>query len=198
MQVNDSWPRFLATNWVTGGLRGGPSARLDTNQRAKNWERLASHKFDVLVIGGGVTGSGAALDAATRGLSVALVEARDFASGTSSRSSSCSMADCGTWSSSISVSFARLFVNEELMLRESPTSGQARIISLPAFAPFLGASVRHRGYDALRQHGRGALRTSSSASHAWRRAAGRAGLKRSALAGAVVYYDAQADDAGTP
>ena len=62
-------------------------ARLDADQRAKAWERLGSTKFDVLVIGGGVTGAGAALDAATRGLSVALVEARDFASGTSSRSS---------------------------------------------------------------------------------------------------------------
>ena len=62
-------------------------SRLDTAQRARSWEKLASTKFDVLIIGGGVTGSGAALDAATRGLSVALVEARDFASGTSSRSS---------------------------------------------------------------------------------------------------------------
>ena len=41
----------------------------------------------MLVIGGGVTGAGAALDAASRGLKVALVEARDYASGTSSRSS---------------------------------------------------------------------------------------------------------------
>src|SRR4051812_50093122 len=60
---------------------------LDLTQRADSWERLGSRKFDVLVIGGGVTGAGTALDAATRGLSVALVEARDFASGTSSRSS---------------------------------------------------------------------------------------------------------------
>jgi glycerol-3-phosphate dehydrogenase len=48
---------------------------------------MGSDVFDVLVIGGGVTGCGAALDAATRGLSVALVEKRDFAAGTSSRSS---------------------------------------------------------------------------------------------------------------
>ena len=44
-------------------------------------------ELDVLVIGGGVVGAGCALDAATRGLTVGLVEARDFASGTSSRSS---------------------------------------------------------------------------------------------------------------
>jgi len=49
--------------------------------------QMASKEFDVLVIGGGVVGAGAALDAASRGLKVALVEARDLASGTSSRSS---------------------------------------------------------------------------------------------------------------
>jgi glycerol-3-phosphate dehydrogenase len=48
---------------------------------------MRDETFDVLIIGGGVTGAGAALDAASRGLSVALVEARDYASGTSSRSS---------------------------------------------------------------------------------------------------------------
>ena len=49
--------------------------------------RLATEAFDVLVIGGGVTGCGVALDAAARGLNTALVEAQDFASGTSSKSS---------------------------------------------------------------------------------------------------------------
>jgi glycerol-3-phosphate dehydrogenase len=57
----------------------------DTRERAL--ERCESESFDVLVVGGGVTGCGAALDAASRGLSVALVEKRDFAAGTSSRSS---------------------------------------------------------------------------------------------------------------
>ena len=47
----------------------------------------AAQPFDVVVIGGGGTGAGVALDAAVRGLTVALVEARDLASGTSSRSS---------------------------------------------------------------------------------------------------------------
>lgn len=48
--------------------------------------KLAERRFDVLVIGGGITGAGVALDAATRGLSVALIERGDFACGTSSRS----------------------------------------------------------------------------------------------------------------
>jgi glycerol-3-phosphate dehydrogenase len=60
---------------------------LGPQQRADALNRLADEQFDVLVIGAGVVGAGAALDAATRGLKVALVEARDFASGTSSRSS---------------------------------------------------------------------------------------------------------------
>ena len=55
--------------------------------RAANLTRMAEGLFDVLVIGGGITGAGVALDAAARGLSVALVEKDDFASGTSGRSS---------------------------------------------------------------------------------------------------------------
>jgi glycerol-3-phosphate dehydrogenase len=47
---------------------------------------LSNQKFDLLIIGGGITGCGIALDAALRGMSVALVEKSDFASGTSSRS----------------------------------------------------------------------------------------------------------------
>jgi glycerol-3-phosphate dehydrogenase len=54
--------------------------------REANIESLKKNNFDVLVIGGGATGTGAALDAATRGLKVALVERDDFSAGTSSRS----------------------------------------------------------------------------------------------------------------
>src|SRR5580698_5851895 len=55
--------------------------------RERALESLAAERFDVVVIGGGITGAGVALDAAARGYSVALVERADFASGTSSRSS---------------------------------------------------------------------------------------------------------------
>src|SRR3954467_7107019 len=49
-------------------------------------EQLSTQSFDVLIIGGGITGCGIALDAALRGMKVALIEKNDFASGTSSRS----------------------------------------------------------------------------------------------------------------
>ena len=55
--------------------------------RGRAIEILTQERFDVVVIGGGITGAGVALDAASRGYSVALVEKADFASGTSSRSS---------------------------------------------------------------------------------------------------------------
>ncbi|HEV2129891.1 MAG TPA: glycerol-3-phosphate dehydrogenase/oxidase [Longimicrobiaceae bacterium] len=55
--------------------------------RRLHWEALGREVFDLLVVGGGITGVGIALDAALRGLRVALVEAGDFAQGTSSRSS---------------------------------------------------------------------------------------------------------------
>jgi glycerol-3-phosphate dehydrogenase len=55
--------------------------------RRESLRRLGEEEFDLLVIGGGVTGCGVALEAAARGLSTALVEGRDFASGTSSKSS---------------------------------------------------------------------------------------------------------------
>jgi glycerol-3-phosphate dehydrogenase len=60
---------------------------LSARTRAANLERMRREVFDLAVIGGGITGAGVALDAASRGLTVALVEKRDFASGTSSRSS---------------------------------------------------------------------------------------------------------------
>jgi glycerol-3-phosphate dehydrogenase len=60
---------------------------LSPERRRADRARLADEVVDVLVIGGGVTGAGAALDAASRGLTVALLEARDWAAGTSSRSS---------------------------------------------------------------------------------------------------------------
>ncbi len=67
--------------------RLGPDDRLSPENRSAAIERFGAEEFDIVVIGGGATGAGTALDAASRGLSVALLEARDYAAGTSSRSS---------------------------------------------------------------------------------------------------------------
>ena len=66
-----------------------PASPLELSARTRdsNLQRMSQEHFDVAVIGGGITGAGVALDAATRGLNVALIEKSDFASGTSSRSS---------------------------------------------------------------------------------------------------------------
>ena len=63
------------------------SSKLSPSTRSDAIADLANDNFDILVIGGGINGVGIALDAASRGLNVALVEEKDFASGTSSRSS---------------------------------------------------------------------------------------------------------------
>jgi len=63
------------------------SSKLGPDERAAAVEALKTKELDILVIGGGIVGAGSALDAVTRGLSVGIVEARDWGSGTSSRSS---------------------------------------------------------------------------------------------------------------
>ena len=70
-------PRGLSAGAMTGPLE----------RRAADLARLADERWDLLVVGGGIVGAGALLDAASRGLKVALVEQDDIAAGTSSRSS---------------------------------------------------------------------------------------------------------------
>ena len=58
----------------------------DTTDRKSALRKAAAHKYDLIVIGGGITGAGVALDAASRGLDTLIIERNDFASGTSSKS----------------------------------------------------------------------------------------------------------------
>ncbi|MFN2518302.1 MAG: glycerol-3-phosphate dehydrogenase/oxidase [Jatrophihabitantaceae bacterium] len=176
--------------------KGGAASRLDSAYREAAWHRLASDEFDVVVIGGGITGAGAALDAATRGLSVALVEARDVAAGTSSRSSKLFH---GGLRYLEQLEFG--LVREALRERELMTTRIAPHLIKPV--PFL-YPLSHRGwerpyvaaglalYDTM-----GGRSSVPGQKHLSRRAALRVfpGLKRDALVGAVQYFDAQADDA---
>jgi glycerol-3-phosphate dehydrogenase len=173
----------------------GP-ARLDVEQRAVAWERLESRPFDVLVIGGGVTGAGAALDAATRGLSVALVEARDYASGTSSRSSKLFHGGL-RYLEQFNFGLVREALRErELMLtRIAPHLVKPVSFLFPLThrfweRPYIGAGMML--YDTM-----GGARSVPHHRHFTRGGALRRvpALKRTALTGALMYYDAQTDDA---
>jgi glycerol-3-phosphate dehydrogenase len=160
----------------------------------------AGDELDILVVGGGVVGAGAALDAATRGLTVGLVEARDFASGTSSRSSKLihgglrylEMLDFG-------------LVAEALQERGLLIKKLAPHLIKPV--PFVYPLV-HRGWERLYAGAGVALydtlgllsgraRGLPHHRHLTRRAARRVvpALKKDALVGAIQYYDGQVDDA---
>ena len=136
------------------------------------WERLGAEQFDVVVIGGGVVGSGCALDAATRGLKVALVEARDFASGTSSRSSK--MFHGGLrYLEQLEFGLVREALHErELSLT---TLAPHLVKPLPFLFPLtkrgVGAPVHRRGHLPLRQPRRREIRSGAKAFDPRRRVA---------------------------
>src|SRR5919107_2188681 len=157
-------------------------------------------ELDILIVGGGIVGCGAALDAVTRGLSVGIVEANDWAAGTSSRSSKLihgglrylEMLDFG-------------LVKEALQERGLLLSELAPHLARPV--PFL-YPLKHRGWERLYAGSGVALydtlgllsgraRGVPHHRHLTRRGARRIvpALKKDALVGALQYYDAQVDDA---
>ncbi len=157
---------------------------------------MASEIFDIVVVGGGVTGTGAAVDAATRGLSVALIEARDYAAGASSKSSKLihgglrylEMLDFG-------------LVREALRERRLLLTSLAPHLVTPV--PFLWP-LTHRWWERL-YVGAGLLlydtiggrKAVPRARHLTRTAALRLApaLRPEAFVGAVQFYDAREDDA---
>lgn len=174
---------------------------LSPQARADAIDALADgRELDVLVVGGGVVGGGAALDAATRGLTTGLLEARDFASGTSSRSSK--------------LIHGGLRYLEMLDFRLVHEALQERGLLLQRLAPHLVKPVpflyplQHRWWERFYAGAGVALYDGMAVSsgygaglpihrHLTRRGAMRLvpSLKKSALIGALQYYDAQVDDA---
>jgi glycerol-3-phosphate dehydrogenase len=174
--------------------------KLGPAQRDSALAALASVEHEVLVVGGGVVGAGVALDAATRGLSVGLVEARDFGSGTSSRSSKLIHGGL-RYLEQLNIALVREALSERSLLLQRLAPHLVRPVSF--LFPFthhvwerayvgagvtaydlLGTSMgQDRGLPGHRQlTRRSALRLAPA-------------LKRSALTGALVYWDAQVDDA---
>ncbi|GLZ38564.1 glycerol-3-phosphate dehydrogenase/oxidase [Actinokineospora sp. NBRC 105648] len=173
-----------------------PGGRLGPAERAENWRRLGAETFDVVVIGGGVVGAGVALDAATRGLRVALVEARDLAAGTSSRSSKLFHGGL-RYLEQLEFGLVREALRErELML----TRLAPHLVKPVSFLYPLTRRVWERPYTAagLFLYDRmGGARSVPGQKHLTRAGALRMvpALKRDALIGGIRYYDAQADDA---
>ncbi len=160
---------------------------------------MRSETFDVLIIGGGVTGIGAALDAVSRGLSVAVVEARDYASGTSSRSSKLIHGGL-RYLEQLEFGLVREALKERGLLLNRLAPHLVRPV--PFLVPltrwyeraYYGAGVAlYDGMSALSGHARGVP---------WHRHLTRRGarnlfpsLREDVLRGAIRYYDGQVDDA---
>lgn len=169
---------------------------LSTEHRAASVARMATEQFDIVVVGGGVTGTGAAVDAATRGLRVALVEATDYAAGASSKSSKL-----------IHGGLRYLEMLDFALVREAL---RERSLLLTKLAPHLVHPVpflwplTHRfwerpyvGAGLLLYDTIGGRREVPRARHVSRNKALRLApaLRRDALVGGVQFYDAQEDDA---
>ena len=177
-------------------IGGAAPGQLGPAQRAADWQRLASEQFDIAVIGGGVVGSGAALDAATRGLKVALVEARDLASGTSSRSSKLFHGGL-RYLEQLEFGLVREALHErELML----TLLAPHLVKPVNFLYPLAHRIWERPYVAAGlalYQTLGGSRSVPGQRHLTRAGALRLApaLKRDTLVGGVHYYDAITDDA---
>jgi len=175
---------------------GVTEAKLGPEAREETWRRLGAETFDLVVIGGGVVGAGTALDAATRGLRVALVEARDLASGTSSRSSKLFHGGL-RYLEQLEFGLVREALRErELML----TRLAPHLVKPVSFLYPLTHRVWERPYTAsglLLYDTMGGARSVPGQKHLTRAGALRMvpALKRDALIGGIRYYDAQADDA---
>ena len=180
----------------------GTAVALSPQSRSAALDRMAAEELDVLVIGAGVVGTGSALDAVTRGLTVGLVDGRDVASGTSSRSSKLlhgglrylEMLDFGLVHEALRE--RGLIIGElaphlaralpflyPLQHRgwERPYVGSG-ILLYDAMALASPAGVRGRLPRHKHLSRRGALRIAPS-------------LRKDALIGAIRYYDGQVDDA---
>ena len=172
------------------------SAQLGPSSRAESWRELTERELDVLVIGGGVTGAGTALDAVTRGLRTGLVEARDFASGTSSRSSKLFHGGLRYLEQLNFALVAEALKERELMM----TRIAPHLVHPVAFLYPLSHRAWERPYVATgiaMYDQMGGARSVPRQKHLTKSGTMKMfpGLKNDAMVGSIRYYDCQADDA---
>jgi glycerol-3-phosphate dehydrogenase len=173
---------------------------LDPHRREADLRRLASEDLDVLVVGGGIVGAGTALDAVTRGLSVGIVEAQDWASGTSSRSSKLLHGGLRYLQMMDFVLVQQALRERDLLLRRVAPH---LVRTIPFLYPlhhrvwerfYVGAGIAL--YDVLGWSTGTSRGVPRHRQLSRRRALALApGLRSESLVGAIEYYDAQVDDA---
>ncbi|MFX4272313.1 glycerol-3-phosphate dehydrogenase/oxidase [Propionibacteriaceae bacterium Y1685] len=176
------------------------SVRLGPAERAESLSQMAERELDVLVVGGGVVGAGSALDAVTRGLRVGLVEMRDWASGTSSRSSKLIHGGL-RYLEMLDFGLVREALRERGLLLDRIAPHLVRKVPFlyPLThrfweRPYVGAGLML--YDTIGlspSHPRGVPMHRHLSQRSVRRIV--PGLKPEATKGALQYYDAQVDDA---
>ena len=193
--TDPSHARSAEADAMTRRDPGVPAPGLESRRRCL--ARLATEVFDVVVIGGGVTGCGVALDAASRGLSVALVEKRDFAAGTSSRSSKLIHGGL-RYLERLDIRLVREALHERRLLLETiaPHLVKATPFLFPLKRPVWDRFVMGSGlfmYDALAGVHAAVPRHRHLSRTACLRDA--PALREDALCGGIRYYDAQVDDA---
>lgn len=176
------------------------TAALNPSQREQDLAAMRDEIYDVLVIGGGVTGAGSAFDATTRGLRTAIVEAQDWASGTSSRSSRLIHGGLRyLYNLDFALVAEALTERGRLLTKLAPHLVQAQPFLWPLKQRVIERAYSALGvglYDALALVGaRG--RTVPTQKHLSRAGALRefADVRPDALIGAIRFYDARVDDA---
>src|ERR671919_1634429 len=168
--------------------------------RASALQRLGEERFDVLVVGGGITGAGVALDAASRGFCTALVERHDFASGTSSKSSKLVHGGLRYLQQR---EFGLVYENlaeRRVVLRNAPHLVRALPFLIPLFSRdglFNRKLARAFGTALWMYDLTGGLRSAPRHRRISKEAAlaHMPTLPADRLSGGYVYYDARADDA---
>ncbi|MDK7733569.1 glycerol-3-phosphate dehydrogenase/oxidase [Propionimicrobium lymphophilum] len=173
--------------------------QLSVATRKESLQKMAAEELDILVIGGGVTGAGTALDAASRGLRVGIVEAQDWSSGTSSRSSK--LVHGGLrylYQLNFALVAESLRERGLLLTRTAPHLVKAQPFLWPLKMPVIEraysavgvglydaiAQFAHKGSVPIQRHHtkKGSLKLAPA-------------LSEKALIGSLVYYDARVDDA---
>jgi glycerol-3-phosphate dehydrogenase len=190
-----TWEEMAAKVAALSGLPGDARRARGPAWRQEAVRALADERFDVLIVGGGIVGAGALLDATSRGLRAALVEQRDIASGTSGRSSRLIH---GGLRYLEQLHFGLVY--EALQERARLLRLAPHLVTLEPFLfPVYGIPLLHQGfygsgiflYDLLGAHRDGgfARHLRPSTALEW------APFRRKGLTGAIVYHDGVEDDA---